>query len=207
MTVGIRLTEKLAFTRRKRDSSGARAIAVTLPAELTRKIRNGYFKPVSAILMRQLGQPARAAYRVLDSLRHDPAQHQSKTSTLQLSLMDLAQLCGIAAERTDKIRRTLEPIHTNLLESGYLQDVQITGRGNNQPVSYVFGQLALEPDGELVALLVSFKVSLVDAKKAALDYPENVRDAVTQARAPFWGAGTSRPMRWALLCAGRRTLL
>jgi plasmid replication initiation protein len=183
VTVGFRLIEKLAFTRSRRDSTGARAIAVTLPAELTRNIRNGYFKLVSTTLMRQLGQPARAAYRVLDSLRHDPVQHHSKTSTLQLSLMDLAQRCGIAAERPDKIRRTLEPIHTNLLESGYLQDVQITGRGKSQTVSYVFGQLALEPDSDLVALLVNLKVPLVAAKKAALDYPENVRDAVAQSRA------------------------
>lgn len=183
VTVGFRLIEKLAFTRNRRDSGGAKAIAVTLPTELTRNIRNGYFKPVSTLLMRQLGQPARAAYRVLDSLRHDPVQHQSKTSALQMSLMDLAQRCGIVAERPDKIRRTLEPIHTNLLESGYLQDVQITGRGKSQTVSYVFGRLALEPDGELVALLVSLKVPLVAARKGALDYPENVRDAVAQARA------------------------
>ncbi len=183
VTVGFRLIEKLAFTRSRRDSTGARAIAVTLPAELTRNIRNGYFKPVSTTLMRQLGQPARAAYRVLDSLRHDPVLHQSKTSVLQLSLMDLAQRCGIAAERPDKIRRTLEPIHTTLLESGYLQDVQITGRGKSQTVSYVFGRAALEPDGELVLLLVGLKVPLVAAKKAALDYPDNVRDAAAQARA------------------------
>ncbi|WP_254843023.1 replication initiator protein A [Deinococcus marmoris] len=101
VTVGFRLIEKLAFTRSRRDSGGAQAIAVSLPAELTRNIRNGYFKPVSTTLMRQLGQPARAAYRVIDSLRHDPVQHHLKTGTLQLPLMDLAQRCGIAAARQD----------------------------------------------------------------------------------------------------------
>ena len=205
VTVGFRLIEKLAFTRSRRDSTGARAIAVTLPAELTRNIRNGYFKPVSTTLMRQLGQPARAAYRVLDSLRHDPVLHQSKTSALQLSLMDLAQRCGIAADRPDKIRRTLEPIHTTLLESGYLQDVQITGRGKSQTVSYVFGHAALEPDGELVLLLVGLKVPLVAAKKAALDYPGQRprRRGTGQGDS---GARVQAGQRGGL-CAGRRAVL
>ena len=89
MTVGFRLIEKLVFTRSRRDVDGAKAIAVTLPRELIRNIRNGYFKPVSTTLLRQLGQPARATYRVLDALRHDPVQFQAKTVSLQISLMDL----------------------------------------------------------------------------------------------------------------------
>jgi len=183
VTVGFRLIEKLIFTRQRRDVDGAKALAVTLPREVTRNIRNGYFKPVSTTLLRQLGQPARATYRVLDALRHDPVQFQAKTVSLQISLMDLAQRCGIATDRPDKIRRTLDPIHVDLLKSGYLQDVQITGRDKRQVVLYQFGQAAVEADADLVELLVQLKVPLVAARKAALDHRENVRDGVAQAKA------------------------
>lgn len=183
VTVGFRLIEKLVFTRSRKENDGAKAIAVTLPRELTRNIRNGYFKPVSTTLLRQLGQPARAAYRVVDALRHDPVQHQSRVASLQISLMDLAQRCGIASDKPDKIRRTLEPIHDDLLKTQYLQDVQIHGRGKRQMVTYTFGQASAEPDMELVALLVTMNVPAVAAKKVALDYPQNVRDGVAQATA------------------------
>ncbi|WP_102124666.1 replication initiator protein A [Deinococcus planocerae] len=183
VTAGFRLIEKLVFTRARRDTEGAKLIAVTLPRELTRNIRNGYFKPVSSTLLRQLGQPARAAYRVLDALRHDPVQHQSRTVSFQINLMELAQRCGIASDKPDKIRRTLEPIHDDLLGAKYLREVSITGRGKKQVVSYVFGQAVPEPDAELVALLVAMRVPIVAAKKVALDYPEHVRDGVRQARA------------------------
>jgi plasmid replication initiation protein len=183
VTVGFRLIEKLVFTRSRRDVDGAKAIAVTLPRELIRNIRNGYFKPVSTTLLRQLGQPARATYRVLDALRHDPVQFQARTVSLQISLMDLAQRCGIATDRPDKIRRTLDPIHVDLLRSGYLKEVQITGRGKRQLVTYQFGQAAVEADAALVELLVQMKVPLVAARKAALDHADNVRDGVAQAKA------------------------
>lgn len=183
VTVGFRLIEKLVFTRSRRDEGGVKTIAVTLPRELTRNIRNGYFKPVSTSLLRQLGQPARAAYRVLDALRHDPVQHQSRLASLQISLMDLAQRCGIASDKPDKIRRTLEPIHDDLRRTQYLQDVQIHGRGKRQVLHYTFGQGSAEPDAELVALLVDMNVPVVAAKKVALDYPQNVRDGLAQAQA------------------------
>ncbi|WP_161884205.1 replication initiator protein A [Deinococcus alpinitundrae] len=183
VTVGFRLIEKLIFTRSRRDTDGAKQIAVTLPRELTRNIRNGYFKPVSATLLRQLGQPARAAYRVLDSLRHDPVQHHDRAATLTISLMDLAQRCGIASDRPDKIRRTLEPIHEMLIQTEYLTGVVITGVGRKQSLTYSFGQAVPEPDARLVELLVALKVPLVAAKKAAFDYAGQVEDGVAQARA------------------------
>ncbi|THF66755.1 hypothetical protein E7T06_20610 [Deinococcus sp. Arct2-2] len=183
VTVGFRLIEKLVFTRSRRDMEGAKLISVTLPRELTRNIRNGYFKPVSTALLRQLGQPARAAYRVLDALRHDPVQHQDRAATLQITLMDLAQRCGIASDKPDKIRRTLEPIHENLIKAEYLSEVKVTGRGKKQLLSYVFGQAEPEPDTGLVALLVALNVPLVAAKKAAADYPQSVQDGAAQARA------------------------
>ncbi|MFB9992053.1 replication initiator protein A [Deinococcus oregonensis] len=183
VTVGFRLIEKLVFTRSRRDLEGAKLISVTLPRELTRNIRNGYFKPVSTALLRQLGQPARAAYRVLDALRHDPVEHEARAATLQITLMDLAQRCGIASDKPDKIRRTLEPIHENLLKAEYLREVKVTGRGKKQLLSYVFGQATPEPDSTLVTLLVTLNVPIVAARKVAADYPDTVRDGVAQAKA------------------------
>lgn len=183
VTAGFRLIEKLVFTRKRSDIDGAKAISVTLPRELVRNIRNGYFKPVSAALLRELGQPSRAAYRVIDGLRHDPVQPDAKTRTLEISLMDLGRRCGIASDRPDKIRRTLEPIHEDLLRMHYLVEATIKGRGKNQEVHYVFGEASAEPDQELVALMTSMDVPLVAARKAALDYPEKVRDGVAQAKA------------------------
>ena len=187
VTAGFRLIEKLVFTRKRSDIDGAKAISVTLPRELVRNIRNGYFKPVSAALLRELGQPSRAAYRVIDGLRHDPVQPDAKTRTLEISLMDLGRRCGIASDRPDKIRRTLEPIHEDLLRMHYLVEANIRGRGKNQEVHYVFGEASAEPDKELVALMTSMDVPLVAARKAALDYPEKVRGGVAQAMALLQG--------------------
>lgn len=102
-----------------------------------------------------MGQHARAAYRVLYALRHDPVEHEARAATLPITLMDLAQRCGIASEKPDKIRRTLEPIHENLIKAEYLREVKITGRGKKQLLSYVFGQATLEPDNTLVTLVVA----------------------------------------------------
>ncbi|GGS25987.1 replication initiator protein A [Deinococcus knuensis] len=183
IVASFRLIEKLVFTRARKDVDGAKMIAVTLPRELTRNIRNGYFKPVSMTLLRTLGQPARAAYRVIDALRHDPVQHQNRTASLQIGLMELAQRCGIASDKPDKIRRTLEPIHEDLLAAQYLKEVTIVGRGKQQEVRYVFGQGAPEPDAALVDLLTGMRVPLAASRKAALDYPLLVRDGVAQAGA------------------------
>lgn len=183
IVASFRLIEKLVFTRARTDADGAKMIAVTLPRELTRNIRNGYFKPVSMTLLRTLGQPARAAYRVIDALRHDPILHQRRSVSLQIGLMELAQRCGIASDKPDKIRRMLEPVHEDLLAAGYLKKVTFVGRGRQQEVQYVFGQMTPEPDADLVALLTELNVPLAASRKAALEYPQLVTDGTAQARA------------------------
>ena len=55
VTAGFRLIKKLVFTRARKDTEGAKLITVTLPRELTRNIRNGYFKPVSTALLAPAG--------------------------------------------------------------------------------------------------------------------------------------------------------
>lgn len=183
LTAGFRLIERLVFTRKRADIDGAKSVMVTLPKEIVRNIRNGYFKPVSTALLRELGQPSRAAYRVIDSLRHDPVEPDTKSRVLEIGLMDLAQRCGIATDRPDKIRRTLEPIHDDLMKMGYLQSVEMLGRGKHQQVHYVFGEITAEADPQLVAMMTELNVPLVAARKAALDYPEKIQEGIALAKA------------------------
>ena len=182
-TATFNLVTGLAYDRDLDDPDGARHLVITLPDEIASSIRDGYVKPVRLAVLRMLNQPARAAYRVLDALRHHPEEPERRTDVLQINLMDLAVHFGFTSDRPEIIRRSLEPIHEELLNIKVLSRVDLTGRGKKQEVTYVFGEATREADRRLTQLLVDAGLAKGPAEKLAVEYPANIQEGVQLARA------------------------
>lgn len=182
-TVTFNLIAGLAYDRDVNDPEGARHLMITLPPEVAMSLRNGYLKPVRGALLRQLAQPARGAYRVLDALRHHPEEPERRVSVLQINLMELADRFGLTSDRPEIIRRSLSAIHRDLMQVGYIANVELSGRGRNQTVSYVFADRAPDADPRLVNMLMEVGLTRGPAEKLAAEAPELVEEGVALARA------------------------
>ena len=182
VTVTFNLLHDLSYETPEDEGKGSWAIVAQLPPAIAQSIREGYVKPIEASVLLQLNQPARAAYRVLDALRHDPENMHIKVYALNITLEQLSRHFNLRTERTEDVRRTLTAIHTQLLACGYLTQVSFEGRGKKQIVSYLFSQSLNRADPELVSLLCELGVSKPTSERLALEFPERIRDAVTLVR-------------------------
>lgn len=156
---------------------------ITLPEEIASSIRDGYVNPVRLEVLRMLNQLERAAYRVLDALRHHPEDPEQRTDVLQINLMDLPVHFGLTSERPEIIRRGLDPIHEELTKIKVLSRVELTGRGKKQELTYVFGEATREADSQRTQLLLNAGLAKGPAEKLAMEYPANVKEGVELARA------------------------
>lgn len=128
--------------------------------------------------MASLKRPlSRALYRLLDAQRLSP-EREEPLARLEVGLMEWAAACKIVHKRPDKVRRTLEPAHKELLERRYLRSVEYVGRGKNQTIVYVFGEEAGGiPDAEAVELLMAEELSFTSAYSLARRYSlAHIRD-------------------------------
>ena len=182
-TVTFNLVAGLAYDRDVNDPDGARQLVITLADEIATSIRDGYVKPVRLEVLRLLNQPARAAYRVLDALRHHAEDPDQRTDVLQINLMELAVHFGLTSERPEIIRRSLDPIHEELTKVKVLSRVELNGRGKKQDVTYVFGEATREADGQLTQLLIDVGLAKGPAEKLAMEYPANVTEGAELAKA------------------------
>ena len=182
-TATFNLVAGLAYDRDVDDPDGARHLVITLAEEIATSIRDGYVKPVRLEVLRLLNQPARAAYRVLDALRHHPEDPDQRTDVLQINLMDLAVHFGLTSERPEIIRRSLDPIHEELTKVKVLSRVELNGRGKKQDVTYVFGEATREADSQLTQLLIDAGLAKGPAEKLAMEYPANNREGAELAKA------------------------
>ena len=182
-TVTFNLVAGLAYDRDVDDPDGARQLVITLADEIATSIRDGYVKPVRLEVLRLLNQPARAAYRVLDALRHHAEDPDQRTDVLQINLMELAVHFGLTSERPEIIRRSLDPIHEELTKVKVLSRVELNGRGKKQDVTYVFGEATREADGQLTQLLIDAGLAKGPAEKLAMEYPANVTEGAELAKA------------------------
>ncbi|WP_407543522.1 replication initiator protein A (plasmid) [Deinococcus radiomollis] len=182
-TATFNLVAGLAYERDATDPDSARNLVITLAEEIAGSIRDGYVKPVRLEILRMLNQPARAAYRVLDALRHHPEDPEQRTDVLQINLMDLAVHFGLTSERPEIIRRSLDPIHEELIRIKVLSRVELTGRGKKQELTYVFGETTREADSHLTQLLLDAGLARGPAEKLAMEYPANVTEGAELARA------------------------
>jgi plasmid replication initiation protein len=147
----FRYIEKLHFTSPEKSKrlDASSAIRVTLAAEIAASIRNRYIKPLDLEFLTALERPiTRALYRILDAQRipfdSDP-EVAVNNNVFEANLEDWAKACKINQRRPDKIRRTLEGAHEDLLRKGFLRSVEYIGRGSKQRIRYVFGKDVGQP--------------------------------------------------------------
>ena len=124
-------------------------LALKLPADIADSVRANYLKPIDLAFMHSLEYPTtRGLFRLLDAWRYNAATGTPEHQVFEVNIVEWARVCRIVNLDPDKIRRALGPAHKELLERGYLKEVEYLGRGKNQQIRYVFAQqlvLALTP--------------------------------------------------------------
>ncbi|UBV44086.1 replication initiator protein A (plasmid) [Deinococcus taeanensis] len=83
------------------------------------------------------GSQSRMLFRLLDTLWFSDPQ-ASRSGVLEFGVVELGKLLRLTNLRPDSIRRTIIPIHQELIASEFLKDVEFVGRGAGQQVRYVF---------------------------------------------------------------------
>ena len=172
-SVTFRFIEKLEYTSSKDERlDRSSVLRITLAKEVVRSLKNRYVKPIDIEFMASLHRPlSRALYRLLDAQRFSP-ENPTPLARFEVPLMEWAAACKIVHKRPDKVRRTLEPAHQELLARRYLQKVEYLGRGQNQTIVYTFGEEAGQPvDTAALELLLAEGLSYTSAYSLARRYP------------------------------------
>ncbi len=184
-SVTFRYIEKLEYTSSAEGKlDRASVLRITLAKEIVRSLKQNYVKPIDIEFMASLRRPlSRALYRLLDAQRFSP-ENPAPLTRFEVNLMEWAAACKIVHKRPDKVRRTLEPAHEELMERRYLQSVEYIGRGQNQTIVYVFGEEAGGvPDMEAVELLMAEGLSFTSAYSLARRYPlAHIKDRLERYR-------------------------
>lgn len=184
--VTFRFIERLEYTSSPEGQlDRGTTLRITLAKEVAESLRSRFVKPIDLEFMSSLRRPlARSLYRLLDAHRLAP-DGQGPLAALEFPLLDWAKLCKIHQRRPDKIRRTLEPAHEELLQKGYLERVEYLGRGQAQRIRYLFGQGVLPPaDAEALDLLLKEGVGYSTAYALARRFPrERIRERIQAYRA------------------------
>jgi len=138
-------TEQLASKRLNERSK----LALRLPVDIADSVRANYLKPIDLAFMHSLEYPTtRGLFRLLDAWRYNAATGAPEHQVFEVNIVEWARVCRIVNRDPDKIRRALDPAHKELVERGYLKEVEYLGRGKTQSIRYVFAQqvvLALSP--------------------------------------------------------------
>lgn len=172
-SVTFRFVDKLEYTTDPEERlDRASVLRITLAKEVVRSLKNRYVKPIDIEFMASLHRPlSRALYRLLDAQRFSP-ENPAPLTRFEVPLMEWAAACKIVHKRPDKVRRTLEPAHQELIARRYLQSVEYVGRGQNQVIVYTFGEEAGQPvEQAALELLLAEGLSFTSAYSLARRYP------------------------------------
>lgn len=164
-SVTFRFIDKLEYTSsRDKRLDRSSVLRITLAKEIVRSLKNHYVKSIDIEFVASLRRPlSRALYRLLDAQRFSP-EHPAPLTRFEVSLMEWAAAYKIVHKPPDKIRRTLEPAHQELIARRYLRSVVYRGRGQNQIVVYVFGEELGQPvDPVALELLIAEGLSFTSA--------------------------------------------
>ncbi|WP_456833746.1 replication initiator protein A [Deinococcus sp. UYEF24] len=143
-------------------------LEVTLAEPIVRSIRASYLKPLDYDFLRSLDRPlTRSLFRLLDARRYDPLSLSDPLPEIRVGLIEWAKDCKIANLSPDKIRRTLQGAHEDLLGRRYLSEVIYDGKGGRQTVTYRFQTGAgvgpvmsqITVDNEALQRMVSHRIS------------------------------------------------
>ena len=144
----FRLIERVTRQRRAlqeevgQSFSSSSTLKITLPAEIANNIRAQHLKPLDLDFMLSLDNSlTRGLFRTLD------AELQTGKSVFEINLVEWGRRCRLMDLRPDRIRRTLDPAHQELLERRYLKSTEYIGRGQTQRVRYEL--MAQRPDHPL----------------------------------------------------------
>jgi len=187
---------QVSYLAYQRSTAGVRetsVITVQLAPPIMDSLRSGYIKPLDLKFYRTLSQPlVRAVYRQLDTLQFDDAAPSGLAKELQFPLMGWASRLGIVSDRPDNVERTLRPAHEELLANNYVRQVEITGRGKEKLIRYVFGPPAVSEHPELVSLLMDRGVKQGVAVRLTLVFPDRIEEAAR--RFDHYVATSQRPI-------------
>lgn len=183
----------LAYTKSSNGFRGTSAITVQLAPPILESLRAGYIKPLDLGFYRQLSQPlVRAVYRQLDTLQFDDSTASGLAKELSFPLMAWGSRLGIVSDRPDNVERTLRPAHNELLEKGYIQQIDVSGRGKDKMIQYVFGPPPQPEYPELAELLTARGVKQGVAVRLSTVFPDRIREAAQ--RFDHYMKATQRPV-------------
>lgn len=151
-------------------------LSVRLSTPLASSIRAGYTHALRRDVLMSLEQPhSRALYRLTEAHRY--TDDGTMLHRLEVPITEWRQACGIREERASKVMRALDAAHGELSAAGYLIDIHVQGRGQQQRLEYIFRQ-ADDPDPTLVRLLREHRIGAPRAVQLAAQYPDRVEQAV-----------------------------
>lgn len=221
-SLSFRIINSLGFKNTGETKQEARAfgesnsdVVIQLGDEIIQSVQMEHTRWVDLATYHRLSFPlVRLLYRLLEEQQ---AISSGKTFRVpvaalgqHLGLRELDPDGGIESKynvpktrviRIDRVRRALEPAHKELLEMGYLRDVEYEGRGQKQEVIYTFGtNVQITADVETVALLTKHGVTAVRAAELVRAHGrERIEEVSAQFEARL--AGGYRPKNKAgLLC-------
>ena len=192
-------------------------LRVTLARDIAENLRARHLKPVDLDFMLSLpSNQAGIMYRLLDALLFSDEEAQ-RTQVLTMALVDWGKLLRLSDLTPDRIRRAIDPPHSELIRREFLKSVEYLGRGSAQQVIYTFN--AQRPDHPLTPeqLLLVGRIKALGvgdgvAKKFVRASPVTfVEDRVESGRGdPGAHARTIRRSRgayaWDILAGHRGTL-
>jgi plasmid replication initiation protein len=168
----------LAYVRSKDGVRGTSVVTVQLAPPIMESLRAGYIKPLDLDFYRSLSQPlVRALYRQLDALHFDESTADGLAREVSAPLMAWGTRLGLISDRPDNLVRTLKPAHDELLSRGYVADIDLSGRGRDKQVRYVFGPPPQGDHPELAALLSARGVKQGVAVRLSTVFPGRVEEA------------------------------
>ncbi|UBV44928.1 replication initiator protein A (plasmid) [Deinococcus taeanensis] len=184
--VNFRYIDRIEFTSGEAEKLDASSVLrITLPQEIARSVRAGYIKSLDLSFMQTLKRPpTRALYRLLDAQRRDPENPDAVAMAYQVGLMEWAEACKIVTDRPSMAQRTLDAAHEELIEKGFLKNVEYLGRGKKKLLQYTFGEAFIPPDPALLQELADLGVTQTRALQLVREHGEQtVDDAVVRCKA------------------------
>lgn len=184
ITATFRHIENALYTENEKHVfDSASIMEIHLPKLVVDSIRAGYNLPLEDALLKDMAQPTtRSLYRLLEAQRRDPEDPSRMEHTITRNLSEWAETCKLQfSDKPDRVRRSLEKAHEEMLKVGYLSNVEYHGRGKNQTITYHFNNKpTLVAPSDLVDLLTRHGITPGVARKLAAQYPDQVRPAVKQ---------------------------
>lgn len=162
-------------------------LKITLDKVVAASLCSPRVRPFDLDFMLKLsGSQSRTLFRLLDTLWYSDPRATTQ-GFLEFDLIELGKLLRLINLRPDSIRRTIVPIHEELMASEFLQSAIFLGRGTKQRVKYVFNPQ--RPDYpltveqlELVGRIKNFGITDVQARGYVRKHaPERVRERVVMA--------------------------